>query len=86
MFFEKFGQPEIVRLPNLKFKNFRREFQPQEIAIFLKGFLHADVERVCLNSIRNAVLNGRSVVSKREFLRSIVVEKRRRSLAEANQK
>lgn len=86
VFFEKPGQPEIIRLLDLKFKNFRREFQSQEIATFLQGFSHADVERACLNSIRNAVLNGRSVVSKREFLRSIVVEKRRRSLAEARQK
>ena len=85
VFFEKPGDAEIVRLLDLKFKNFRREFESAEIAAFLEGFSHADIERVCLNSIRNAVLNGRSLVSKREFLRNIILEKRRRTLVEAHQ-
>ena len=83
--FEKPGRAEIVRLLDLKFKNFRREFQSAEVAPFLDGFSHADIERVCINSIRNSVLNSRSVVSKREFLRTIILEKRRRTFAEAHQ-
>jgi SpoVK/Ycf46/Vps4 family AAA+-type ATPase len=85
VFFEKPGRAEIVRLLDLKFKNFRRVFQSAEIAPFLDGFSHADIERVCMNSIRNCVLSSRSVVSKREFLRFIILEKRRRTLAEAHQ-
>lgn len=86
VFFEKPGRQEIVRLLDLKFKNFRRDFQSAENAVFLDGFSHADIERVCLNAIRKAVLNGRTVVPQREFLRTIIVEKRRRALAEAHQK
>lgn len=86
VFFEKPGRPEIVRLLDLKYKNFRREFLSSDVADFLDGFSHADIERVCLNAIRNAVLNGRTLVTKREFLRTIILEKRRRHLAEAHQK
>lgn len=86
VFFEKPGRPEIVRLLDLKYKNFRREFLSSDVADFLDGFSHADIERVCLNAIRNAVLNGRTLVTKREFLRTIILEKRRRLLAEAHQK
>jgi SpoVK/Ycf46/Vps4 family AAA+-type ATPase len=86
VFFEKPGRPEIVRLLDLKYKNFRCEFLSSDVADFLDGFSHADIERVCLNAIRNAVLNGRTLVTKREFLRTIILEKRRRHLAEAHQK
>ncbi len=86
VFFEKPGRPEIIRLLDLKFKNFRREFVSSETAVWLESFSHADIERVCLNAIRNAVLNGRSVVTKRDLLRMIVLERRRKTLAEAHQK
>jgi SpoVK/Ycf46/Vps4 family AAA+-type ATPase len=86
VFFEKPGRPEILRLLDLKYKNFRRDFVSADVGDFLGGFSHADIERVCQNAIRNAVLSGRAVVTKREFLRTIILEKRRRLLAEAHQK
>jgi SpoVK/Ycf46/Vps4 family AAA+-type ATPase len=86
VFFEKPGRSEILRLLDLKFKNFGRNFESMQVACFLDGFSHADIERVCLNTIRDAVLNSRSAVSRREFLRGLVIEKRRRSLSEAHQR
>jgi SpoVK/Ycf46/Vps4 family AAA+-type ATPase len=86
VFFERPGKNEILRLLDLKFKNFGRNFESQEVADFLGGFSHADIERVCLNSIRDAVLNGRKAVGKREFLRGLVLERRRRSLSEAHRR
>lgn len=86
VFFEKPGNAEIIRLLDLKFRNFKREFRSDDTAAFLQGFSHADIERVCLNSIRNAVLNARTSVSRWEFLRAVVSEKRRKNLAEAHQR
>ena len=86
VFFEKPGREEVARLLDLKFKNFRRDFVSSDSAVWLDGFSHADIERVCLNAIRNAVLNGRLSVSKREFLRTIILEKRRKTLAETHQR
>jgi len=86
VFFERPGRNEVLRLLDLKFRNFGRNFESHEVASFLSGFSHADIERVCLNCIRDAVLNGRKVVGKRELLRGLVLEKRRRSLSEVHQR
>jgi len=82
IFFEKPAKSEIVRLISMKFRNFRTDFDPASVADFLAEFSHAEVERVCLNAIRRAVLNHRAVVSKRRFLESVALEKRRKDIAE----
>jgi SpoVK/Ycf46/Vps4 family AAA+-type ATPase len=82
VFFEKPAKAEILRLVSLKFRNFKTDFEPASVADFLAGFSHAEIERVCLNAIRQAVLNQRTVVSKRRFLESVALEKRRRDIAE----
>ena len=82
VFFEKPAKPEIIRLVRLKFRNFKTEFEPASVADFLEGFSHADIERICLNAIRRAVLNKRNIVSRRRFLVSVALEKRRRDIAE----
>lgn len=79
-----FGKPsisEIRRLVALKFRNFATEFEPTEMAKFLDGFSHAEIERVCLNAIRRAVLAQQKRVSSRRFLESIALETRRRDIA-----
>jgi SpoVK/Ycf46/Vps4 family AAA+-type ATPase len=82
VFFEKPGKTEIVRLLDVKLRNFGRDFANGDVAPFLEGFSHAEIERVCLNSIRRAVLTEKTSVSKRVFLRSISQEKRKRQLSE----
>jgi AAA+ superfamily predicted ATPase len=82
VFFEKPAKPEITRLVKLKFRNFKTDFEPAAVADFLEGFSHAEVERVCLNAIRRAVLNQRNMVSKRRFLESVALENRRRDIAQ----
>jgi SpoVK/Ycf46/Vps4 family AAA+-type ATPase len=86
VFFEKPAKPEIIRLVRLKFRNFKTDFEPGSVADFLGGFSHADIERICLNAIRRAVLNKRSTVSRRRFLVSVALEKRRSDIAEHVQK
>lgn len=81
VFFEKPTKLEIVRLIRLKFQNFRIDFEPEAVAELLVGYSHAEIERVCLNAIRRAVLNKRSVVSRRRFLESVALENRRRDIA-----
>lgn len=82
IFFEKPAKSEIIRLIRLKFRNFKIDFDPALVADFLAGFSHAEIERVCLNAIRRAVLNQRTVVNKRRFLESVALEKRRKDIAE----
>jgi SpoVK/Ycf46/Vps4 family AAA+-type ATPase len=84
VFFEKPSQAEIIRLLDLKFRNFKRDFLPADVAIYFEGFSHADIERVCLNSIRSAVLNKQKLVGKRLFLKSIALESKRRTAAQSH--
>lgn len=82
VFFEKPNSREITRLLDLKFRNFGKDFASAEMASFLKGFSHAEIENACLNAIRRAVLTMQKSVSKRLFLRSIAQENRRRSFSQ----
>jgi SpoVK/Ycf46/Vps4 family AAA+-type ATPase len=86
VFFGKPSTNEITRLVALKFHNFATEFEPAEMSKFLEGFSHAEIERVCLNSIRRAVLAKQKRVSSRRFLESISLETRRRAIAKRLQK
>ena len=82
VFFEKPNNREVIRLLDLKFRNFAREFKSGEVAPFLKDFSHAEIENACLNAIRRAVLSKQTLVSRRLFLRSIAQENRRRSFSQ----
>lgn len=82
IFFERPGRSEVIRLLDLKFRNFKRDFLSSDVASYFEKFSHADIERICLNSIRYAVLNGQNVVGKRIFLRSIALESKRKAAAQ----
>src|ERR1035437_5393118 len=47
VFFEKPNNREIIRLLDLKFRNFARDFTSGEVAPFLKDFSHAEIENAC---------------------------------------
>jgi SpoVK/Ycf46/Vps4 family AAA+-type ATPase len=82
VFFEKPDKNQIIRLLNLKFRNFGRDFESSEVADGFQGLSHADIERVSINAIRRSILSGQPVVTKRRLLRGVVLEKRRRAIAE----
>jgi SpoVK/Ycf46/Vps4 family AAA+-type ATPase len=85
VFFEKPNRGEIIRLLNLKFRNFARDFESAEVADALNGFSHSDIERVCINAIRRSILSGQRMVTRRRLLRSIGLESRRRDIAQLHQ-
>jgi len=65
----------------LKFRNFKKEFVSAEMAPFLKDFSHLK-SRMLFNAIRRAVLSKQKSVGRRQFLRSIAQENRRRSFSQ----
>ncbi len=85
VFFEKPTERETIRLLDLKFRNFGREFESRDVTQFLKDYSHAEIENVCLNAIRRAVLSKQTRVTKRLLLRCIAQENRRRSLSRSHQ-
>jgi SpoVK/Ycf46/Vps4 family AAA+-type ATPase len=82
VYFDKPDKAQIGRLLKLKFKNFNTEFDPATRADALQGFSHAEIERVCLNSIRRSVLQKRNSVDEVRFQQALELESRRRSIAE----
>ena len=56
--FERPGRSEVIRLLELKFRNFKRNSRRKTWPGFSKDS-RADIERICLNAIRYAVLHRR---------------------------
>jgi len=81
VYFAKPDRSQIGRLLQLKFRNFKTEFDPVSKAASLSGFSHAEIERVCLNAIRRSILQKRSSVDEVRFQQAIELESRRRSIA-----
>jgi SpoVK/Ycf46/Vps4 family AAA+-type ATPase len=80
IFFEKPNRNETIRLLNLKFRNFARDFDSSEMASLLGGFSHAEIERVCTNAIRRSILGGKKIVSRRRFMKSVELEIRKKEI------
>jgi SpoVK/Ycf46/Vps4 family AAA+-type ATPase len=85
VFFEKPDKNQIIRLLNLKFRNFGRDFESSEVAEAFKGLSHADIERVSINAIRRSILSGQRFVTKRRLLRGVAAETRRSEIARQQQ-
>jgi SpoVK/Ycf46/Vps4 family AAA+-type ATPase len=85
VFFEKPDRNQIIRLLNLKFRNFGRDFESSAVADGFEGLSHADIERVCINAIRRSILSGQRDVTKRRLLRGVALEKRRRAIVQQQQ-
>lgn len=78
-----FGLPEerqILRLIELKTKNFPVRFDLTERVKRLAGHSYADVERVCVGAIKRSILKGAREVLEREFDHAIAETRRRRAM------
>ena len=75
------GELQIERLLELKFRNFPVNFDLRPQAAKLAGLSHAEIERVCLDAIKGAVLKRRKGVSETEFAAALRNEMRRKATA-----
>lgn len=78
VFFDKPTLSEIRALLGVKLKNFATEFDPPSKANKLQGFSHAEIERVCLNAIKQTILKQRNSISNATFDGALQVEEHRR--------
>lgn len=79
VWFDKPDRSMIERYLKLKFKNVETNFDPITRADELDGYSYAEIERVCIQAIKTAVLERRRQVRERDFVRAIKDEVRRRS-------
>ncbi|MDD1528867.1 ATP-binding protein [Bradyrhizobium sp. WBOS7] len=78
--FEPPGQREIASLLARQFANFPPQFDLESMSTKLVGMSYADIERVCIDAIKKAVLKTRKSVSETEFVAALRQELRRKGL------
>lgn len=71
-------QAEITEVVRVKLRLFKTRFSRTEVARKLKGCSHAEVELVCRDAARHAVLAGRNVIEGDDVDRSVAGMTRRR--------
>lgn len=79
VWFDKPDKAMIGRYLTMKFKNVPIAFNPQTLTDRLQGYSYAEIERVCIQAIKSAVIDRRKEVRERDFAAALVDEARRRS-------
>lgn len=83
--FEPPSQREIGVLLARQFANFPAHFDLAAPALKLGGMSYADIERICVDAIKKAVLKRRKSVSETEFAAALRQEVRRKGLTSSRQ-
>ncbi|MFZ4159888.1 AAA family ATPase [Streptomyces griseoincarnatus] len=71
------NQKQIAHLLKLKLRRINYQINQEQVAKACTGLSHAQVEAVCLDAMRAAVLGGGNSVSTDDLLRSVSTRKRR---------
>ncbi len=79
VWFDKPDQPMIRRYLTMKFKNVTASFDPHAFVKKLEGYSYAEIERVCIQAIKSAVIDRHKQVREQDFAIALMDEARRRS-------
>ena len=79
IWFERPSRRLIERFLRMKFKNVAATFDPGQKCDTLEGYSFAEIERVCLQAIKSAIIDHRKQVQERDFSRALRDEARRRA-------
>jgi SpoVK/Ycf46/Vps4 family AAA+-type ATPase len=78
-------QSEIAAVAARQLRSTRHRLALRELARTMKGFSHAEVEIVCRDALRRAVLDDRGVVTEEDFKQAIArMEERRLAIRRAH--
>jgi SpoVK/Ycf46/Vps4 family AAA+-type ATPase len=80
VYFEVPSDREIAQMLERQFANFPANFDVTTLIGKLAGMSYADIERVCVDGIKKAVLKKRKAVSETEFAAALRHEMRRKSV------
>lgn len=85
-----FGLPnedQIKELLNLKLKGFHhRKLNIQKFISKMVGWSYADIERVCIDSIKQSILDGNNEVTDADFIMSLEQQANRAEIIKKSQK
>ncbi|MBB4380436.1 AAA family ATPase [Bradyrhizobium sp. SBR1B] len=79
IWFEKPDREMIDRFLTMKFKNVKISFDLHPHARELEGYSYAEIERICVQAIKTAVIERRKDVGEQDFRHAMADEIRRRS-------
>lgn len=79
VWFDKPDRRMAERYLAMKFKNVGVAFEPTAMAASVDGFSYAEIERVCIQAIKAAVIERRKTTTVHDFREAVSDEKRRRS-------
>lgn len=68
----------IIKYLSSKLKNIKKNFEVENKANSFDGFSYAEIERVCIQSIKNMIVSRRGHLVDEDFERALLNEKRRR--------
>ena len=78
VWFDRPDKRMIARFLKMRFKNVVIDFDPQAHLAALEGYAYAELERLCLQSIKAAIIDKRKAVREADFIAAIADERRRK--------
>ncbi len=78
VWFDRPDKRMIARFLKMRFKNVAIGFNPQAHLEALEGYTYAELERLCLQAIKAAIIDKRKEVREADFVAAIVDERRRK--------
>lgn len=79
LWFEVPDRAMVATFLELKFRNTPVSFEPGQYASKLDGYSYADIERVCLQSMRTSIVERHKQVQKADFEAALANETRRKA-------
>lgn len=79
VWFDKPDRRMAERYLAMKFKNVAVAFDPRSVVASVDGFSYAEIERVCIQAIKAAIIGRRKQTTLEDFRAAVADEKRRRS-------
>lgn len=78
IWFDRPERPMISRFLKLRFKNVAVDFDPETHLAALEGYSYAELERLCIQAIKAAIIGKRKTVRDADFVEAIADERRRK--------
>lgn len=78
IWFDRPDRRMIKRFVRMKFKNIELSFDPVSDVSSLEGYSYAEIERICVQAIKSAIINKRKQVREQDFQQGLAGELRRR--------
>jgi SpoVK/Ycf46/Vps4 family AAA+-type ATPase len=78
VWFDRPDQRMIARFLKMRFKNVATAFDPHVHLAALEGYAYAELERLCIQAIKAAIIDKRKTVREGDFVKAIADERRRK--------